>query len=366
MKSISIFNNKGGVGKTTLTYHIGHALAESGKKVLMIDLDPQCNLTIISMEEEELHEIWKEEDPFIDSFDDAKNGMSENDFNILMSKPKTIHYLLKPTEEGTADHTKLSPPKKISNNLDLIPGRLTTYYYEDILSKRWSEIYQGDALAIRTISKIRDITQAYGNIHGYDIVIIDTSPSLGMLNKTIISTVDGFLVPCSPDMFSLYGIRNLGNALAKWKQEINVIQQVVTPAKLKGLTINFVQFLGYTIYNAKRYKNITPWNLSKAHYNYAQQIPETVEKFIQEDVRSHLSNDLTKEPIGGQSVMHSHNTLPNMAQKYKQPIWNIPSISALEKEDITTIKGNRGRYEITKEGYSNFIEDLLTRIDTLD
>lgn len=58
MKTISIFNNKGGVGKTTLTFHLAHALAEMGQRTLLIDLDPQCNLTILSMDAEKLHEIW--------------------------------------------------------------------------------------------------------------------------------------------------------------------------------------------------------------------------------------------------------------------------------------------------------------------
>jgi cellulose biosynthesis protein BcsQ len=60
MKIISIFNNKGGVGKTTLTYHLAHALALMGKRVLMIDSDPQCNLTIYGVETEELHKIWEQ------------------------------------------------------------------------------------------------------------------------------------------------------------------------------------------------------------------------------------------------------------------------------------------------------------------
>ena len=49
MKILSVFNNKGGVGKTTLTYHVANALAEMGYKVLMIDADPQCNLTIYAL-----------------------------------------------------------------------------------------------------------------------------------------------------------------------------------------------------------------------------------------------------------------------------------------------------------------------------
>ncbi|MBF0139151.1 MAG: ParA family protein [Magnetococcales bacterium] len=70
MKIVSIFNNKGGVGKTTLTFHLAHALAVMGHKTLLIDLDLQCNLTVHGLEQEELHDICKSEDKFnvVDNF----------------------------------------------------------------------------------------------------------------------------------------------------------------------------------------------------------------------------------------------------------------------------------------------------------
>lgn len=71
-------------------------------------------------------------------------------------------------------------------------------------------------------------------------------------------------------------------------------------------------------------------------------------------------------PIGLKNVMHSHNTLPAMAQKYKNPMWKIPSLPNLEKEDYSTIRGNRKKYEHTKESYINFVKDLLKRIKTLN
>ena len=95
MKTISIFNNKGGVGKTTLTYHLGHALAAMGHKTLVIDFDPQCNLTILSMEEELLHEIWSKEDEFVDDFERARKKMPPTDFEQLLSSVRSIHFLLK-------------------------------------------------------------------------------------------------------------------------------------------------------------------------------------------------------------------------------------------------------------------------------
>ena len=132
MKIISLFNNKGGVGKTTLAYHLSCALALLGKKVLMIDLDPQCNLTIYSYPTEKLHKIWETEDSFIDEgFESTREKMSVNDFKELNNHPHTIHYLLKPTEDGTADLDRLPPPISLSTNLDLLPGRLTLHTFEN-------------------------------------------------------------------------------------------------------------------------------------------------------------------------------------------------------------------------------------------
>ena len=71
MKIISVFNNKGGVGKSTLSYHLGKALGTLSKKVLFVDLDPQCNLTINAIRESELEKIWSEEDDFIDDYGGA-------------------------------------------------------------------------------------------------------------------------------------------------------------------------------------------------------------------------------------------------------------------------------------------------------
>ena len=62
MKVISVFNNKGGVGKTTLTFHLAHTLAELGYKVLLIDADPQCNLSIYGVPEDKIGEIWDKEE----------------------------------------------------------------------------------------------------------------------------------------------------------------------------------------------------------------------------------------------------------------------------------------------------------------
>lgn len=366
MKIISLFNNKGGVGKTTLAYHLSCALAASGKKVLMIDLDPQCNLTIYSYDTEYLHEIWQSEDLFIDEgFESTRDKMSAEDFKKLNEHPHTIHYLLKPTEEGTADLERLPPPINLSTNLDLLPGRLTLHTYENKISERWNGAYTGDPLAIKTITKIRKIATDYAIQYNYDFIIMDTSPSLGTLNKIIISTVDGFIIPCFPDMFSLYGIRNIGRSLQSWKKELDIIYSLISDDKRKNFPKNFVQFLGYTIYNAKKYdgqKN--KYALASAHYSYVEKIPETIEAYISDSIRANVPFSTLKEPIGATSVMYSHNTFPSMAQKYHHPMWELPTCTNLEQPEKATITGgSRQMYLSTKDSYTEFANDLIERIE---
>lgn len=364
MKIISVFNNKGGVGKTTLTFHLAHALAEQGHRTLLIDLDPQCNLTIYGMDQEALHDIWKEEDAFVADFKSAQQKLATNKFSKLIGQPRSIHFLLKPVEDGVDDLPSLPPPRKLALNLDLIPGRLTMHLYEDAVARRWSEVYQGDPLAVRTVTRPRELAIAYAQQFGYEFVIMDTSPSLGTLNRLVISTTDGFLIPCMPDMFSLYGIRNIGNALAVWKKQFDTIFHLLSDEKRALFPENFVRLLGFTIYNAKRYSGASEWHLARAHFNYAKQIPDAIAEFIPESVRDHLSQSVWSHPIGETSIMHTHNTMPAMAQKYHCPMWTVPSAS-LEQEDASTVSGNSSIFQGTRSLYHAFAQDLLSRLNSL-
>jgi cellulose biosynthesis protein BcsQ len=172
VKIISVFNNKGGVGKTILTFHLAWALSEIGKKVLLIDLDPQCNLTISGISTEEIHGIWEEENDFIENFDRAKNNITKGEFETLNKKVRTIHYILKPTEDGVGDLEELPPPKELSHNLHILPGRLTLHKYEDAISKRWSDVFTDEPLSIRTATKIRSLINEYANKYNYDIALV--------------------------------------------------------------------------------------------------------------------------------------------------------------------------------------------------
>lgn len=364
-KIVTVFNNKGGVGKTTLTYHLAHALAEIGTKVLLVDLDPQCNLTIISTEMERIHQIWTNEDPFIEDFAASRSKISVNDFSQLISIPRSIHFLLKPTEDGTAELDRLPPTVRLGQNVDLVPGRLTLHLFEAKIGERWSGIYQGDPLAIRTATRVRTLAHEYGAQNGYDLVIFDTSPSLGALNRHLLSLADGFLIPCSPDLFSVYGIRNIGDALRTWRKQFESIFHFISDQKRASFPDSFVKFMGYTLYNAKRYsKYEDDLNLAKAHQNYAEQIPSTIKESINENNMIPLQG-VADISIGDNAIIHSHNTFPSMSQKYHRPMWNLPDCGILDPEDRSTIGGNQQAYRATQDAYRRFAYDFLERVKLL-
>lgn len=367
MKIISIFNNKGGVGKTNLTFHLAHALAAMGHKTLLIDLDPQCNLSVYCMTSENLHNIWSAEDSFVDDYRAAIEKDGNTIGGSIFEKPRSIHFLLKPVEDGAGEIPTLPPPYSAADNLDLIPGRLSLHKYEYKISERWSSIYQGDPHGISTVTQIRTLCKKYSEKHNYEFIIIDTSPNLGPLNKVIISTVDGFLIPCLPDMFSLYGIRNIGNAIGQWKREFTTIYNLISDEKRGYFPEKFVRLLGYTVYNAqKEMRGTAPWYLAKANQNYMEEFPNQIVRFIPEEVRSHLTEDTLRNPVGMQNLIHSHNTRPAMAQKYQKPVWEVPNSDRLDLDDRSTIRGNRKHYEALKRNYIAFSNDLLKRIELLD
>lgn len=360
MKMVAVFHNKGGVGKSTLLFHTACALAEQGHKVLMMDLDPQSNLSLYGLDDTELQDIWeKEEEVIADGFPIGMNIFNTMK-NEIMDSPRTIHFLLKPVESGVDDYIALPPAVEMRENLHLIPGRITLSQFETVLADRWSISPDENVLAIRTITQFRTIAARYAEKNEYEYVFVDVSPSLGLLNRAIITSCDAFLMPATPDLFSMYGIRNIGQSLEKWKKSYWALYNGVN-VQLKSLfPTEFVKFVGYTIYNA-RGRQDQPLGLAKAHRDFAERIPEEIDKWIsKEEIPVDIRGKI-KISIGGNVVWGSHNTYPAMAQKYKCPMWEIPS-KELEDSDKLTVNSNRVRFLNTQKAYYTFANDLIDRV----
>lgn len=360
MKMIAVFHNKGGVGKSTLLFHTACALAEQGHKILMMDLDPQSNLSLYGLDDVGLQNIWEKEEAIIS--DGFPIGM--NTFNTvkkdIMDFPRTIHFLLKPVESGVDDYNVLPPAVELNENLHLIPGRITLSQFEGILADRWSISPDENVLAIRTITQFRTIAARYAEEYGYEFVFVDVSPSLGLLNRAVITSCDAFFMPATPDLFSMYGIRNIGQSLEKWKKSYQALYNAVNPQLRTLFAPKFVKFLGYTIYNARGRKD-QPLGLAKAHRDFAERIPEEIDKWISKEEIAPQIKSKVKSSIGGDAIWSSHNTYPAMAQKYKCPMWMIPN-KELDESDKLTVNSNRVRFLDTQKAYYRFSNDLISRI----
>lgn len=331
----------------------------------MVDLDPQSNLTLQCIEPNILENIWNEEEPYIEDFQEALESNNKK-FAKFIATPRTIHCLLKPIEDGIFESFKLGDIYRITDKLGLIPGRLSLHTFEDKLAKSWSDAFLGESQALRLLTAIRSLCLEAANRDKYEVAIIDTSPSLGMLNRVVISMSTGFFVPCMPDMFSTFGLTNIGLALKSWKTQFSTMYSILSDKKRGAFPPHFVKFLGYTIYNARRYVGQNEFDIATAHYGYAQNLPEIVATKIPKECYSHLELDVVEKPIGGKLIMHSHNTLPSIAQKYRTPMWNVPLLQTLRQEDKNTISGNRETYCEKKEMYHGFARALLERIEGLE
>lgn len=230
-KRISIFNHKGGVGKTTLTFNIAASLAASGKRVLLVDADPQCNLSAYLIEDSVL-------DDLLDKSDDPNEGA-------------TLWSAVKPVADGEGGVKTISPIE-IRNNLFLIPGDIRLSDFENKLNRFWVDCFQREAHAFRGTTAISKLVNNVCDNEKIDYVFFDTGPNIGALNRAILLDCDYFIVPVAYDLFSVRALRTLGRSLYDWivssrtLETLNVKNAPTLPGKPK--------FLGYIAQNYSVYR----------------------------------------------------------------------------------------------------------------
>jgi cellulose biosynthesis protein BcsQ len=192
---IAFFNNKGGVGKTTLVYHVAWKLADLGFRVLAADLDPQANLTGAFLDEDDLEEIWP--DP--------------------PAPPSTIFGSVSPLMEGTGDVRDIAS-RSINSYLSLFPGDIGLYSFEDELSAHWLKCLDGQERAFRVTSAFWGILQDAARRAGAQVILMDLGPNLGAINRAALIAADFIVVPLAADLFSLQGLPNLGSSIRSWRR----------------------------------------------------------------------------------------------------------------------------------------------------
>jgi len=193
---LTLFNNKGGVGKTSLIYHLAWMFASLEKKVVAVDLDPQANLTSAFLEEEKVEQIWNS----------ANNAA-------------TIFQAVQPLQDvGDLVEPNL---QDIDTNLSLIPGDMSLSRFEDTLSTEWPMSMNSTNLyrPLRILTSFWQIIQKVAKNKDADLILVDIGPNLGAINRSVLIATNYVIIPLGADLFSLQGLRNLGPTLKIWRED---------------------------------------------------------------------------------------------------------------------------------------------------
>jgi cellulose biosynthesis protein BcsQ len=191
---IAIFNHKGGVGKTTLTVNIADALASMGKRILLVDSDPQGNLTSYLVDEAVV-------DDLLDNADTDEG--------------QTIWSAVKPIFDATGEIKQIRPLER-STNVFLLPGDVRLSEFEQELTPMWNECFQRRPQGFRGSTALSRLVNQTAAQNGIDFVFYDAGPNIGPLNRIILLDADYFIVPAACDLFSLRALKTLGHTLTTW------------------------------------------------------------------------------------------------------------------------------------------------------
>jgi len=294
MKTVAFFNNKGGVGKTTLTYHLAWMYQELGLEVVALDLDPQAHLTTAFLEEDQLKRLW-----------------------LDGTRPDTILGVVQPLLERLGD---LRPPdlQIIGDHLALLPGNLGLSLFEDRLADAWSRCLEDNASeasdAFRVMSAFYRAALLAAESRGAELVLIDVGPSLGALNRAVLVACDFVVIPLSADLFSLQGLGNLGPVLSHWrsgwKKRLLQGKQLLHDLSLPA---GDMQPIGYVVL----YQAVRRDRPVKAYQSWIERIPRVYHESI---LRNHSELAIESDPHR-LAILKGYRSLMPLAQDAHKPMF---------------------------------------------
>jgi chromosome partitioning protein len=289
---IAFFNNKGGVGKTSLVYHLAWMFSDLGTRVVAADLDPQSNLTAACLDEDLIAAIW------------------EDDERIM-----TVYGCVQPLVRGIGDiaEPELCP---IGDRFNLLSGDLLLSAFEDELSSQWPAALSGNERAFRVLSAFWRIVQRAAANCAAELILIDLGPNLGSMNRAALIAADYVVVPLSPDLYSLQGLRNLGRTFAKWREDW--IDRLNRKPKMDiDLPAGRMEPLGYIVLQ----HSVRLDRPVKAYEKWINRIPGDYRKYVLSeppDDSVSIQNDPHKLAL----LKHYRSLMP-MAQEARKPMFHL-------------------------------------------
>lgn len=289
MKTITFFNNKGGVGKTTTVYHVAWMLSEMGIRSIVIDLDPQSNLTSMFLSADRLEAVYEAEEP------------------------STVLKAIEPVISG--EPYEPVHIEEITENLGLILGDLALSTFEDKLSDAWLKCLDGDIYSFRMMSIFNTILNDAATRFQAEYALVDAGPNLGAINRAILLSSDYMVIPVASDLFSLQGIKNIGTTLDTWKQQWdNRLEQ--RPDKVKfSISAGSIKPAGYIVmqYSAKESRPV------QSYLRWANRIPQVFGKYVSGEIPS-TECTVENDPYCIALLKHYRSLAP-MSMEVHKPIF---------------------------------------------
>ena len=324
---LTFFNNKGGVGKTSLVYHIAWMMEELGLRALACDLDPQANLTASFLSENEAEILWESESP----------------------KPDTIFRCVRPlTDVGDAERPLLW---HVRENLALLPGDLSLSGFERHLSAAQSEAMDREKAkrALRILSAFWRVMQWGAEEMKADIVLADVGPNLGAINHSALVASNFFVAPLGADIYSLQGLRNLGPTVAKWREEWSELTRRHSDEIDFDIPEGEMRAIGYVVNQPGSIRLDRP---VQAYEKWVRRIPRDYQRFVlnykriaMEEMGS-FPRDMRPEKDPNYLAMAKHyRSLVPMAQQARKPIFRLTAADGATGSHFTAAQNARADFK---------------------
>lgn len=327
MTTLAFFNNVGGVGKTTLVYHVAHMLADRGHRVLLVDLDPQSKLTAMCIDEERLEQLWP------DSPD----------------HPESVLGCVRPILRGIGD---IGEPhiEELRDRLSLVPGDLGLSTFEDKLSDAWPRALDRDEAALRTLSAFHRLAASAARASDSTLVLIDVGPNLGAINRAALLAADYVVTPLSPDLYSVQGLRNLGPTLIDWRRSWRD-RVDRAPQRDLELPAGAMEPLGYIVMQA----GMRLSRPVRAYDRWVGRMPLEYGRSMLRTDSAPASTDVDPACLG---ILRHYQSLMPLAQDARRPMFHLrPADGAIGAHMDAVLR--------CREDFDRLVRAMLDRMETL-
>jgi len=344
---VTLYNHKGGVSKTTTTYNLAHRLAEKQKKILVVDADPQCNMTELLLA------------PQIANLDkEAEENRKEN-----VIPGTSLLEIMKPRIDSDVPEVNIEKIEtvKINDYLDCIPGSIDLNTLEDPLAEAFNQRFNPTKIhEKRNYVALGDFLTRFGEKNRYDYIFLDVGPSSGALTRTCFLSCDALFIPVAPDRFNVQAIRSLSSIIERWMRDHTQIYDDFVKLKMpirKGRPI----FMGTITQQFK----VLGGRPKPGYQLWMDRIPETVEKFLLPVFKNYSWNghDLTlglkKENISVTEIPDFGSFAPLM-QEYGKAVFQIE-----RKDTAIIVKSGVAWSGATWEDAQSRMDVLKTKFDAI-